>query len=293
MAREQLPFYTAAGMDLEPPAAAGSPTLRRLRLRYAGRCTLCGVELAKGAEALYHAETQTVRCVTCERPQSGPANAVVGSAGKSAHEEYLKRRAAREAHVKGQLGNLLGGIALTIAGESQSTRAWEQGSVGEQKLAGVLSGIDGLTVLHDRQVPASRRNIDHIVIAASGVYVVDAKNYSGLIQIRERGSLLFPDKRLYVGSRDCSRLAENMAWQTEAVSNVLSSVFPEPGRIPVRAVLCFVDGEWPLLLPPESFKGVRLEGTRSIKKLLSTPGALNAQERAGIAQVLGVALPPK
>jgi len=34
-------------------------------------------------------------------------------------------------------------------------------------------------------------------------------------------------------------------------------------------VLCFVDGDWPLFRPPSSFRGVRLEGSRSIRSLLT------------------------
>jgi hypothetical protein len=58
----------------------------------------------------------------------------------------------------------MGGIALAITAEPQSTRAWERGSIGEQKLADALAGLDYVTVLHDRRVRGTRGNIDHIVI---------------------------------------------------------------------------------------------------------------------------------
>ena len=117
-----------------------------------------------------------------------------------------------------------------------------------------------MEVLHDRRVPGTRGNIDHIVIAAAGVYVVDAKRYRGLIRIRDRGGLLRADRRLYVGSRDCSRLAENMGWQVEAVKSIVQSAGLD-AMPPVIPVLCFIDGEWPLLFPPETYEGVRLEGS--------------------------------
>ena len=136
----------------------------------------------------------------------------------------------------------------------------------------MLAGLEDLIVLHDRRVPGTRGNIDHLVVASSGVFVIDAKHYAGLIQIRDRGGLFNSDKRLYVGTRDCSDLAANMTWQTDAVKKVLAAV-SILRSVDVHPVLCFVDGEWPLLLQPESFQGVRLEGGRSIKKLLGTSGA--------------------
>jgi len=216
-----------------------------------------------------------------------------GSPGASAHHEYERRRAAREVRVKAQLGNLIGGVALALAGEPQSTRAWERGAVGEQKLAEALAGVDGLVVLHDRRVRGTRGNIDHIVVAPAGVFVVDAKRYEGLIQILYRGGLLDRDQRLYVGSRDCSDLATNITWQISAVRKALAAAGFESSTVPTTPVLCFVDGKWPLLLPPESYKGVRIEGKRSLKKLVTGPRLLDARRIQQIAGALAVAFPPK
>jgi nuclease-like protein len=243
-------------------------------------------------EALYHAETKTIRCIVCNSLAPPRTEVDPGSAGASAHREYERRRAAREVRVKARLGNLLGGVALAIAGEQQTTTAWERGSVGERKLGEILTGIDGIAVLHDRRVPGTRGNLDHIVVAPAGVFVVDAKHYAGLIRIRDRGSIFNRDERLYVGSRDCSRLAENMAWQVDAVRDVVNSI-PDGGSIPVQAVLCFVDGEWPLIGPPDSYKGVRLHGPRSIKRLLAEPGPLDAVRIRTINRTLSIAFPGK
>ena len=52
---------------------------------------------------------------------------------------------------------------------------------------------DTVIALHDRRVPKGRANIDHIVIGAAGVYVVDAKHYKNAkISIRRSGGFLSP-----------------------------------------------------------------------------------------------------
>lgn len=108
---------------------------------------------------------------------------------------------------QGALGEPRGGVVLALTDEPQSTRAWAVGAWGEAKLA---EALDGFTVLHDRCVPGTNRNIDHVVVAPAGVFVVDAKRYEGRIEICNHGWFLRSDERLHVGRRDCSALAENM-----------------------------------------------------------------------------------
>jgi Nuclease-related domain len=266
------------------------------RVKYDGVCSRCGISLPAGTVAVYERATRTIHCVECppagddgELPDPAPDP---GIAGGSALREYERRKAGREARVRDRFGNRLGGVVLALTSEPQSTRAWAIGAKGEEKLAMALEGIDGLHVLHDRGVRGTRGNIDHILIAPAGVFVIDAKNYEGLIQIRDRGTFFRSDDRLYVGRRDCSTLADGLGWQVEAVMTALheGGVDPLP---PVTPVLCFVDGDWPLLRPPSSFQGVRLEGPRSIRTLLTASRVLDASAIARLTAVLAAGLPPK
>lgn len=60
---------------------------------------------------------------------------------------------------------------------------------GEREFAASLiaSDRDRAVLLHDRRVPSTQGNIDHVAIAASGVWIIDAKNYRGVIQRRDVG----------------------------------------------------------------------------------------------------------
>jgi Nuclease-related domain len=254
------------------------------RVKYEGMCSRCGTSLPAGNVAVYERATRTIHCVECppagggvELPDPEPES---GIAGGSALREYERRRAGREVRVRDRFGNRLGGVVLALTSEPQSTLAWAIGAKGEEKLARALEGIAGL------------RNIDHIAIAPAGVFVVDAKRYEGLIQIRDGGNFFRSDQRLYVGRRDCSALADGLGWQVETVLTVLRDGGADP-LPPVTPVLCFVDGEWPLLRAPSSFRGVRLEGTRSIRKLLTAHDALDPAAIDRLAQVVGAGLPPK
>jgi hypothetical protein len=265
---------------------------KRLRLRFAGRCVVCSTELATGTLAAYEPTSKTVRCLTC-RGTDPEAVVDAGTAGASAQREYERRKALREARVKKRVGNLLGGVLVALTDEPQSTRAWDRGAWGEQKVAEALEGVPGVHVLHDRRVPNSRANIDHIVIGPAGVFVIDAKRLSGLIRVVDRGGLLDFDERLFVGKRDCSKLAENMLWQVRKVQKVLDNACTDYSHVPVVPALCFVNGEWPLLFPPKEFRGVKLEGTRSVKRLLTRRQAIDSQLVDEVTRLLASRFPAK
>lgn len=107
---------------------------------------------------------------------------------------------------------------------------------------------------------------------------------------RDRGGLFRTDNRLYVGGRDCSRLADNMGWQVKAVETLLASI---EVVMPVTPVLCFIGVEWPLLFPPDSFRGVRLEGPRSLRKLITATPALDADAIDTLTRILATGFPAK
>lgn len=159
-------------------------------------------------------------------------------------------------------------------------------------MAKALEGIEGLLALHDRRVPGGRANIDHIVVSPAGVFVIDAKHYLGKIEIRNRGWFLRPDHRLYVGRRDCSAFATGLGWQVAAVAAALTAAGIDP-LPPVTPVLCFVEGEWPLFSPPDAYAGVRLEGTKSIRKLVASPVVLDPPLIDRLARLLATATPAK
>lgn len=54
---------------------------------------------------------------------------------------------------------------------------WLRGAAGERATAAVLDRLPTRTwaVLHDRRIPGSRANVDHLLIGPSGVWVLDTK----------------------------------------------------------------------------------------------------------------------
>ena len=312
---------SAPTADMIPAPAAGG---RLITLRRAGTCEGCGASIDAGQRAWWRRGQPLVICLVCRpeggadpaapspdepsRPEAaaGPASAAMpedigpqaidaratidsGVAGGSATREYRRRHDRREAGIRGRWGRL-SALVLALTSDPSTTRAWERGSVGESKLAATLGKVDrdDVVFLHDRRVPRTRGNIDHIVVAPSGVYVVDTKRYAGEVRVRDLAGLFSgPDRRLFVGRRDCSHLANQMRWQVDAVRAVLGS----RQDVSIIPVLCFVDAEWPLFGAPDEFEGVRTEGPRSLRKLVTREGTLTADDVVEVAVVLAEALP--
>ena len=165
-----------------------------------------------------------------------------GIAGASARREYERRRAKDEARIRDEWGRL-GGIAVALSGERQSTQAWSVGALGEERVGLRLDALasDSVRVLHDRRIPGTRANIDHLVVTTQSIWVVDTKKYKGRPSLQVDGGLFRPRvEKLIVGGRDKSKLVEGVEWQVERVQDAVDGV-------PVIGVLCFVEADWPLI----------------------------------------------
>jgi hypothetical protein len=159
-----------------------------IRLRYPATCVGCGSALERSAQAQRDPETKAITCLSCVA-QGSVVEIDRGTAGASAAREWRRRHDRREQQVRERFGKL-GGLVLAVTDDPQSTSAWAVGSNGESALGKQLDRLrdDGLGVIHDRRIPGSRANIDHVVVAPSGVFVVDAKNYRGRVRCVDRGA---------------------------------------------------------------------------------------------------------
>jgi hypothetical protein len=142
--------------------------------------------------------------------------------------------------------------------------------------------------LHDRRIPGSRANIDHLVVAPAGVFVIDAKNYKGRVERRDRGGWFSTDYRLYVGGRDKSALIAGMAKQADAVRAALA---PDLAQVPLTQAICFVSADWSLLAQPLRFGEVQVLWPRALAKLLRAEGTLSREAITQIERRLALALP--
>lgn len=288
-----------------------------LKIRREDKCVSCGVELAVGTTAYWFAAERHIKCVSCGATNSGSeptavpvdeVSRVADVAGGSARAEYEKRSArerrqqeravAEDVAWRQQVKSrhrVLGPVvaALTpkpVIAETQATTAWKIGAEGEARVGQILADVPGIEVLHDRRWPGTRSaNIDHIVVAPSGVFVIDAKMYRGNVELVDKGSWLRSDWRLYVNGRNQTKLVDSVAAQADAVRTLLGA---RPD-VSVCGVLCLVGAEWGLLGPrkPKTLRGVTILWPLKLPDLVSAPGLLDVT--ATSAYLRGVLKPAK
>ena len=286
-----------------------------MKLRYAGVCRVCEADLAARVEAIYERSTRTVRCLDCSpilteaspapsvvevppvhsvvevrakrasKPSTGPIDP--GTPGASARREYERRQAKREARIR-EKHPKLGGLILAVTDEPQSTKAWDTGAVGEERLGQKLNELasDTVRILHDRRIPGTRANIDHIAVTPTGVYVIDPKRYAGRPTLKIEGGLLRPrTEKLLVGGRDRTKLVDGVLKQLDVVRSVVGT------DVPVTGVLCFIEADWPLIGGSFTTRGVEVLWPKKLYPRLAAPTPVKVDIDA-VHRALAAALPP-
>ena len=270
---------------------AGPPDVRKLRLRYAAVCSVCQCDLARGTEAWWDKDTKQVSCLVCGGGELD--RDLGGTAGGSGRSKFNRLHEQREQRVRGRFGKRLGAVVLALSDDPQSTRAWRTGSAGEERLARFFERElpDSAIVLHDRRIPGSRANIDHIVVAPSGVWVVDAKLYEGKVERRALGPFWRPELAIFVGGRNRTKVVHGMPRQVEAVRAAIS---PDPlaAEVAVTAAVCFVASDWGLFAKPFEVSGVIVIWPQKLAERIGAAGPLTNATVTRIANRIGVGLPP-
>jgi hypothetical protein len=153
-------------------------------------------------------------------------------------------------------------------------------------------GCPEAVLLHDRRIPGSRANIDHIAIVASGIHVIDTKRYRGKVSVRNP---LFGEARLIVAGRDRTRLIAGLERQVSVVQACLQELDVE---VPVHGCLCFVapeglraDSGLPLLRTLR-FGSYPLYRPSRLVKRLNASGPLDTETILRLHRALADGLPP-
>jgi Nuclease-related domain len=281
-----------------------------ITLRYSGRCRDCDLPLTAGITAWHDPLSRKLVCEACwnchadenEQPAddgalspqpdpSVPGDAGVG--GRSALAEYQRRHVHNDRQIEARWGTgRIGRLAKFLADDPQSTTAWLKGADGERRLAQRLNDELGATaaVLHDRAIPGSRANIDHLVVAASGVWIIDAKNYDGRVERRDLGGWRHVDQRLFVNGRDRTNLTAGLEAQAATVATVLTA----NGEldVPVHRALCFTNSDWKPFAKPFTINGALITWAASLLDAIRSAGELDNARIDLVSRALADVLPP-
>ncbi|HEV7918988.1 MAG TPA: nuclease-related domain-containing protein [Solirubrobacterales bacterium] len=208
-----------------------------------------------------------------------------GTAGASARREYERRKANRERRTREKHPHI-GGLLVALQNGPTHEQVWAQGSGGEQRIAKLLARHlhEDVVLLHDRAVPRSPANIDHIAVAPSGVWVIDAKCYNGKVTVKRP---LFGKSKLVIAGRNKTNLIDGLAKQVAVVETVMADIAP---LIQIRGALCFIDSELPMF-GTLTMRGYPLLHAKSLAERINAGGVLPRDGVQAIAALLATHLP--
>jgi hypothetical protein len=238
---------------------------RKITLRKDEQCIVCAAPLSARSPAWWDDVARTITCVTCAATASAQGTGAAAPSRPRGPTEppaeqrptaARTKRAIRDARFSGRLRSDLAGRAV---------------------------------VLDDRRVPRTKSSIDHVVIAASGVWIVDTMSYTGKVVHRDIGSFLRTETRLFVDGRDRTALVAGLDGQALAVRHALTEA--GMGAVPVRAVLCFINSDWGLLAKPFAINGVLVTWASKLSQRILDGPPEHLTEPMHLAAVLSAALP--
>jgi Nuclease-related domain len=129
-------------------------------------------------------------------------------------------------------------------------------------------------VLHNRRIPGTRDVIDHVVVAPSGVWVIDAIGLPGKVTQRNIGGWRKQEPRLYLGHVEQSSLLAGIDQKSSAVEHMLERV-DVPGMSVDRAA-CFTAAEWPrMFAKPLRMSDVWITWPSNLAEMIVADGSLD------------------
>lgn len=144
-------------------------------------------------------------------------------------------------------------------------------------------------VLHDRETAPADPPIDHLVVAASGVWIVEACHAPGRITRHRLGARR---GQAWLRTRDGSRLPVVEA--RPVVDRVLEELAPMGfDWLDVHRVVCFTNARWGLGARPFGHDDALVTWGRALVDRIAVPGALGPRDMKAVAVELSARLPAR
>jgi hypothetical protein len=168
--------------------------------------------------------------------------------------------------------------------------------LGEARLTALLDGLHivGALSLHDRLLPRTRRTfddvvVDHLVLTAAGVWVIDAKPCSGPLTLTVDGAP-GPGQTLTVQDLSGSALLTKLQAKVDGVGTALATL--GVGEVPVRGAVCFVDAQPVEGQRPIEARGLLFTWSEQLQPELLEPGPFDEDDRGALLRLLDRSFTP-
>ena len=240
-------------------------------LRYGGTCKLCRGTVAPRAMGWHDPVESKILCLRCGLDLANQSDAVPES-------------------TKAPIG---GSSTLRWASKG-NRRNRRKGAAGEYLIDVRLHRdlTDGEIILNDRRVPVGSGNIDHIVVATSGIWIIDTKFWDGKIEYKGRSGFFDANERLFFNGEDCTYLADEIYAQVIPIAELLND-----RSVPINPAIVFADADWNSTFrivanKPYRHNHVVIAWPKALIAEIKRPGPLTVERVASLGRYLDERLKP-
>ena len=141
------------------------------------------------------------------------------------------------------------------------------------------------TVLHDVRLPDATHAFDHLVVAPSGIWLIDTVQIAGRVERRDVGSRGRPDSHLLLEGTDRSDLVGHLDERREnrhAVARLAAD-------IDIHHVVCLIDATWSISARPFQVGDVWVTWPRALTDKIRSSGLVPIRTAHEIAAVINAA----
>jgi hypothetical protein len=146
-------------------------------------------------------------------------------------------------------------------------------------------------VLHSRRLPRSGQVVDHIVVAPSGVWVIDSNSSTGKVTERNVGGWFKQESQLCLDDTDQTRLLDAIGRASDAVEWELGHL--DVSGLTLDRVICFTAAEWPrVFAKPLRISDTWVTWPGNLAELIVADGPLDVSAISTVAAHLDASLRP-
>jgi nuclease-like protein len=192
----------------------------------------------------------------------------------------MVQRGADESH------SYVGGLLLAFTARPEREQS---ATSGERMVAASLARLTAdrpAVTLYNRRMPSGRGDVEHIVIAAAGVFVIDTKDVRGKVRLVRP---LSRAPRLLIDGWDRTKMLDGLDRQVAAVRGALAATGHH--AVKVQGAICLTKADLPLLRT-RVLRGHLLLHGKPLAKRLNADGPLDAVAIRSIGHELALAFPP-
>lgn len=143
-------------------------------------------------------------------------------------------------------------------------------------------------VLHDVAFPPRDARVDHVVVAPSGIWLVDSIHLTGRVERRAHGQRNSAEQRLYLDGVERMDLVDQLGILRHAHGRLRAL---DVGDVPIHRVVCVIDAVWPLMGRPFQTRDVWITWPRALSEKVRSSGLLPIARAREIGQLIRERVP--